>query len=157
MDVFSAAEEIMENALVSSLSYVTSSGEVSTHPMLPLYSRERKKLYMTSSILFSKKIEHIKRNPKVGVLFSGRQFIRTPTYSALHLKGDAKIYEEDLHKGWEWLVDLWRKKEPYIDSFLKQRIALPLFWERVIIEITPRELLLWKDGDISTEPLRWRA
>ncbi|MCX8201059.1 MAG: pyridoxamine 5'-phosphate oxidase family protein [Candidatus Caldarchaeum sp.] len=157
MDIFNSAEDIMENALVSSLSYLTPAGTISTHPMLPLYSRERKKLYMTSSILFSKKIEHIKKNPKVGVLFSGRQFIKTQNYSVLHLKGDAKIYEEDLHSGWEWLVELWRKKEPYIDGFIRQRLALPLFWERVIIEITPRELYLWKDGDLSKEPLRWRA
>lgn len=157
MEIFAIAEEIMEKALVSSLSYLTPTGEISTHPMLPLYSRERKKLYMTSSILFSKKVEHIKKYPKVGVLFSGRQFIKTPTYSALHVKGDAKIYEDDLHNGWEWLIELWRKKEPYIEGFIKQRIALPLFWERIIIEITPREMLLWEDGNIGKEPLRWRS
>ncbi|MEM0440449.1 MAG: pyridoxamine 5'-phosphate oxidase family protein [Candidatus Caldarchaeum sp.] len=157
MDVFTAAEEIMENALVSVLSYRTQSGRISSHPMLPLYSRERKKLYMTSSILFSKKAEHIKKNPKVGVLFSGRQFIKLPSYSALHLKGDARVIEDDLHDGWSWLVELWRKKEPYIESFIKQRVALPLFWERVIIEITPREMLLWKNGVLRNEPLRWKA
>ncbi|MDJ0272748.1 MAG: pyridoxamine 5'-phosphate oxidase family protein [Candidatus Caldarchaeum sp.] len=157
MNVFEEAEEIMENALVSSLSVVTPSGEVLTNPMLPLYSRERKKLYMTSSILFSKKINYIKQNPRVGVLFSGRPFIKTPRYSALHVKGDAKIYEENLHSGWEWLVDLWRAKEPYIEAFIKQRVALPLFWERAVIEIEPRELLLWPGGDFSREPLRWRA
>ncbi|MEM4274219.1 MAG: pyridoxamine 5'-phosphate oxidase family protein [Candidatus Caldarchaeum sp.] len=157
MNVFEEAEEIMENALVSSLSVVTPSGEVLTNPMLPLYSRERKKLYMTSSILFSKKINYIKQNPRVGVLFSGRPFIKTPRYSALHIKGDAKIYEENLHSGWEWLVELWRAKEPYIEAFIKQRLALPLFWERAVIEIEPREMLLWPDGDLSRAPLRWRA
>lgn len=157
MDVFTTAEEIMENALVSVLSYQTSAGTISSHPMLPLYSRERKKLYMTSSILFSKKTEHIKKNPKVGVLFSGRQFIKTPYYAVLHLKGDAHVIEDDLHNGWEWLVELWRKKEPYIDSFIKQRVALPLFWERIIIEINPREMLLWQNGDTTKEPLKWKA
>jgi general stress protein 26 len=151
------AETIMENALVSYLSVVTPSGDVLTSPMLPLYSRERKRLYMTSSILFSKKIDYIRKNPRVGVLFSGSQYIKAPFYAAVHVKGDAKVYEEDLHNGWMWLVDLWRRKEPYIDAFLKQRVALPLFWERAVIEITPREILLWENGDVQREPWRWRA
>jgi general stress protein 26 len=62
--------------------------------MLPLYSRERKRLYMTSSILFSKKIDYIRKNPRVGVLFSGSQYIKAPFYAAVHVKGDAKVYEE---------------------------------------------------------------
>ncbi|MCS6768948.1 MAG: pyridoxamine 5'-phosphate oxidase family protein [Candidatus Caldarchaeum sp.] len=155
MDVFEAAEKIMENALVSALSVASPKGQVSTHPMLPLYSRERKKLYFTSSILFSRKVEHIKTNPKVGVLFSGRQFINTPSYAAVHVKGDAKIYEENLNNGWMWLLDLWTRKEPYIGAYIKQRLALPLFWERIIIEVTPREILLWDDGDVSKQPRRW--
>jgi len=155
MDVFEKAETIMENALVSALSLVSPSGQVSTHPMLPLYSRERRKLYFTSSILFSKKAEYIKKNPKVGVLFSGRQFIKTPFYAAVHLKGDARVYEENLHDGWMWLLDLWRKKEPYIEAYIKQRVALPLFWERIVIEVEPREILLWEEGDVSKEPRRW--
>jgi len=156
MDILEKAETIMENALVASLSTVTPSGDVSTHPMLPLYSRERKKLYFTSSILFSKKIEHIKRNPRVGVLFSGRDFIKAPFHAVVHLKGDAKVYDQDLHEGWMWLVELWRRKEPYIDAFIKQRVALPLFWERAVIEVTPREILFWEGGDVSRTPERWR-
>lgn len=157
MDALETAENVMENSLVAALSVVTPLGHVSTHPMLPLYSRERKKLYLTSSVLFSKKVEYIKKNPKVGVLFSGRQFIKTPAYAVVHVKGDAKVYEDNLHEGWQWLVDLWRKKEPYIESFIKQRVALPLFWERIVIEITPREILVWDEGDVSSEPRMWRG
>ena len=31
--------------------------------------------------------------------------------------------------------------------FLKVRVALPLFFERALIEITPRRVLFWSDGD----------
>ncbi|MEM3124077.1 MAG: pyridoxamine 5'-phosphate oxidase family protein, partial [Nitrososphaerota archaeon] len=120
-------EQVFEGALVSILSYPTRGGWISSHPMLPLYDREKGRLYFTSSILFSKKLEHIKKNPKVSVLFSGREFIKAPQYHVVHVKGDAKIYDEDVHSGWMWLLEIWRKKEPYIDAFLKQRIALPLF------------------------------
>ena len=36
--------------------------------------------------------------------------------------------------------------------FLKQRVALPLFFERSLIEITPRRVLYWADGDAATAP-----
>ena len=32
-------------------------------------------------------------------------------------------------------------------AFLKARVALPLFFERALIEITPRRVLYWADGD----------
>ncbi|GBC69955.1 hypothetical protein HRbin01_01662 [archaeon HR01] len=146
--------EVLDGALVSVLSYDDGSGGVSSHPMLPLYNPENKKLYFTSSILFSRKIQKIKRNPKVSVIFTGRNFIRASKYHVVLVRGDAKIYEKDLHEGWEWLLSLWRKKEPYIDAFLKQRIALPLFWERAVIEVTPAETLVWEGGDTSREPVK---
>ena len=37
------------------------------------------------------------------------------------------------------------------------RVALPLFFERAVIEITPERCLLWEDGDTSREPLRFLA
>jgi general stress protein 26 len=146
--------EIFDGALVSVLSYDDGAGGVSSHPMLPLYNPENKKLYFTSSILFSRKIQKIKKCPRVSVIFTGRDFIKSPRYHVVLVKGDARVYEEDLHNGWEWLLRLWRKKEPYIDSFLKQRISLPLFWERAVIEVTPVEILVWAGGDTSGEPVR---
>ena len=37
-------------------------------------------------------------------------------------------------------------------SFLKARVALPLFFERALIEIVPRRVLYWPDGDASVAP-----
>jgi hypothetical protein len=37
-------------------------------------------------------------------------------------------------------------------SFLKARVALPLFFERSLIEITPTRVLYWADGDPATAP-----
>jgi hypothetical protein len=39
-----------------------------------------------------------------------------------------------------------------IDAFLKMRVALPLFFERAVIEITPETCLYWVDGDTSRTP-----
>jgi ABC-type cobalamin/Fe3+-siderophores transport system ATPase subunit len=67
-------------------------------------------------------------------------------------EGTAKVGEENIHHGWEKLLPLWRKKEPFIDNFVKMRYALPLFWERSIIEINPTKLYLWPNGDTDKPP-----
>lgn len=35
------------------------------------------------------------------------------------------------------MLPLWLKKEPVVAKLLKLRLALPLFWERSVIEVTP--------------------
>jgi len=62
------------------------------------------------------------------------------------------VIEEDPHGGWERLLPIWEKKEPSIVYFLTQRVALPLFFERSLIEITPRRALYWADGNAATAP-----
>ena len=47
---------------------------------------------------------------------------------------------------------IWEVKEPSIVAFLKVRVALPLFFERALIEVTPRRVLYWSDGDAATAP-----
>lgn len=145
-------EDVLEGALVAILTVVNERNEPVSHPMLPLYDRDRGLLYFTSSVLFSKKLEHIKKNPRVSVLISRREYVKSDRYHAVEIKGDARVLEQDLSREWQKLLPLWRKKEPYIDAYLKQRFALPLFWERAIIEVRPRKVMVWRDGDLEKEP-----
>jgi hypothetical protein len=68
------------------------------------------------------------------------------------IQGDARVIEDDPHETWTQVLPLWRAQEPAIDFFLSKRIALPLFFERSLIEITPRRVLLWDDGDPASPP-----
>jgi len=144
-------ERLLEVALVGELTVVGPNGRPITHPLIPLYDGER--LYMHSSTLFSKKLEHIKRNPKVAVALSDPVAMKGNPDRAT-IQGTARIIEDDPHSQWEGLIlGLWRRKEPVIDSFLKMRVALPLFFERAVIEITPERCLYWAEGDTSRAPL----
>ena len=148
-------EKILENALVCAFTCLDYRNRPVTHPLLPLYDKKTGKLYFTSSILFSKKLEYIKNNPKVAALFSNRKHIPNIGDDEFHVvlvKGDATVDESDIHHGWERLVPLWQRKEPYITAFIKQRIALPLFWERAVIELTPRKIYVWEHGYMSKDP-----
>jgi len=148
----SAVTEVFENALICEFTVLSKTGRPVTHPLLPLYDHETGRLFLTSSVLFSKKLDHIRKNPKVAALFSNRAAIQTLPYRVVLVKGEASIAEEDIHHGWERLLPLWRKKEPYIDNYVKMRYALPLFWERSVIEVSPVKVYLWPQGDTGTAP-----
>ena len=142
-------EALLQAALVGELTVVDGNGRPVTYPLIPLYDGER--VYLTSSTLFSRKLEHIKANPKVAVSLTDPIAVGGRTDRAT-IQGDARIIEEDPHGGWERLLPIWEKKEPSIVYFLKERVALPLFFERSLIEITPRRVLYWADGDAGTAP-----
>jgi general stress protein 26 len=143
------AAELFERALVAELTVVDPNGRPVTYPLIPLWDGER--LYMTSSTLFSRKLEHIARNPRVSVSVTDPIAVGGRTDRAT-IQGDARVIAEDPHGGWERLLPIWSAKEPAIVAFLKQRVALPLFFERALIEITPRRVLYWPSGDAATAP-----
>ena len=142
-------EGLLDAALVGELTVVDSTGHPVTYPLIPLYDGER--IYLTSSTLFSKKLEHIKANLKVSLSLTDPVAVGGRTDRAT-IQGDARIIDEDPHGGWERLLPIWEKKEPSIVYFLTQRVALPLFFERSLIEIAPRRALYWPDGDAGSAP-----
>jgi hypothetical protein len=107
---------------------------------------------MTSSTLFSRKLGHIAGNPNVAVSVTdpvavgGRE-------DRVTIQGTARVIDDDPHGGWERLLPIWSAKEPAIVAFLKRRVALPLFFERALIEVTPRRILYWADGSAATAPI----
>lgn len=147
-----AVTEVFAKALVCEFTVLSQAGRPITHPLVPLYDTETGKLFVTSSVLFSKKLDHIRKNPKVGALFSNRAALRVSPYRIVHVKGDARIIEGDVHHGWERLLPMWREKEPYIDNYVKMRYALPLFWERSVVEISPTKIYHWPEGNTDTAP-----
>jgi general stress protein 26 len=145
-----AVEELLEVALVSELTVLDENGTPVTYPLIPLYDGER--IYMTSSVLFSKKLEHIKTNPRVSVTITDPVAAPVDPFRRATVQGDARIIEDDLHSGWERLLPMWVAKEPIISDLVKKRFAMPLFWERAIIEITPKRGLIWPEGRTDQTP-----
>ena len=143
-------KDLLENALVCEFTVVGKRGEPVTHPLLPLWDGER--IYMTSSVSFSRKLDHIKRDPRVSLAITD-PVAAGGLEARCTIQGTARIIEDDPHETWEQVLPLWRAKEPAIDFFLSKRFALPLFFERALIEVTPRRVLYWADGDAATAPV----
>jgi general stress protein 26 len=141
--------DLLDSALVGELTVVDPNGRPVTYPLIPLWDGER--IYMTSSTLFSRKLEHIKGNAKVAVSITDPVAVDGRTGRAT-IQGDARVIDEDPHGGWERLLEIWERKEPAIVAFLKARVALPLFFERALIEITPRRVMYWADGQPMNSP-----
>ena len=142
-------ERLLEAALVGELTVVDDRGRPITYPLIPLYDGER--IYLTSSTLFSRKLEHIRANPRVALSITDPVALGGLPDRAT-FQGDARVIDEDPHGGWERLLPIWERKEPSIVLFLKARVALPLFFERALIEITPRRVAWWADGDTAAAP-----
>jgi hypothetical protein len=144
-----AAAELFDEALVAELTVVDADGRPVTYPLIPLWDGER--VYMTSSTLFSRKLEHIGGNGRVSVAVTNPASVGGRE-DRVTVQGDARVIAEDPHGGWERLLPNWSAKEPAIVAFLKARVALPLFFERALIEIVPRRVLYWPDGDTTRAP-----
>src|SRR5215213_9475610 len=146
----SPVAELLQAALVGELTAIDTAGRPVTYPLIPLWDGEH--VYLTSSTLFSRKLEHIKGNGKVSLSITDPISVGGRSDRAT-IQGDARVIEEDPHGGWERLLPIWERKEPSIVYFLKQRVALPLFFERSLIEITPRRVLYWPDGSPGHAPV----
>ena len=141
--------ELVDAALVTELSVVRGDGRPLTYPLIPLWDGER--VLMTSSILFSRKLEHIKDNGRVSLSFSDPIALGGRPDRAL-IQGDARVVDGDPHTEWQRVLPLWSAKEPSVLQFLKARVAFPLYFERGVIEFTPLRLFYWADGDTSRPP-----
>lgn len=143
--------DLLDKALVCELTVVDECGRLHTDPLIPLWDGSR--ILMTSSILFSRKLERIKANPRVCVSLSDPVGIPREPFLRATIQGDARILDGDLHRDWyRRTFDLWIEKEPVVRKLLRFRFALPLFWERSVIEIEPRRVIRWYDGDTTRRP-----
>lgn len=145
------AEDVFRRALVCEFTVISPSGRPITHPMIPLFDGE--KIYLHSSILFSKKLDHVKANPKVSIAVTDLGATHGPPLEhRVTVQGDAAVLEDDPHTTWQRILPLWIEKEPIVKEFYAKRVALPLFWERALIEITPRRVLIWPGGETDRAP-----
>jgi general stress protein 26 len=144
-----AVVELVEAALVTELSVVRPDGRPMTYPLIPMWDGER--VVMTSSVLFSRKLEHLKADPRVSLSLSDPVALGGRADRAT-IQGTARVIDGDPHTDWERVLPLWSAKEPAILAFLKARVAFPLFFERAVIEVTPGRAFYWADGDTSAAP-----
>ena len=66
-----AVVDLLDKALVAELTVIDSKGLPRTDPLIPLWDGEH--VLMTSSVLFSRKLQDLKRNPRVADARAGKR------------------------------------------------------------------------------------
>jgi hypothetical protein len=117
--------------------------------MVPLLWGDR--ILLTSSVLDCTKLDHIKANHRVSFSVTNPDAIGTFT-GKVTVQCDARVADDDLHAGWERLLDNWERKDPTTLSLMKSRRAFPLIFERALIELAPRRTWFWPDGRTDKPP-----
>ncbi|MGH2725029.1 MAG: pyridoxamine 5'-phosphate oxidase family protein [Actinomycetota bacterium] len=146
-----SVEDVLNAALVCEFTVLNDRGDPVTHPMIPLY--DGAKVWLHSSVLFSKKLQHLRANPRVSLSVSDLTATHgDPMARRVTVQGDARVIDDDPHSAWERILPLWIAKEPIVKAFFAKRVALPLFWERALIEVTPRRVYVWEDGRTDAPP-----
>jgi len=141
------AIDVFENYLICEFTTI-SNGKPVTFPLLYFYESSTGLFTVTSSILFSRKIENIKDNSKVSLLFSNPTGSGIDKHAVL-VQGVARIEDSDLDHGWERFLNDWREKEPYIDDFLAEREKFGWFWKRIVVRVEPKKIMAWKNGNTA--------
>lgn len=100
-----------------------------------IYFYERGKFIITSSVVFSEKLNNIKINSKVTLLVSDKG-------GELVINGKAKLIDEDLENSWINFRDEWFSMDNFAARLYETRDFLPQFWKRILIVITPERIIL---------------
>lgn len=130
-----------------------------TWPCLPYYDEASGQILLSVSIAFPIKAFNARQHPQVSLLYSdptGSKLDRAP---ALLIQGDATV-KELLDYSSPAMRSAFRallKRQPDSRRMLSNRIMRSLFgwyiFQRLLITIRPRRLLIWQEGDFSVAPI----
>lgn len=154
-------QEIFEKYLTAEFTYLD--GKIPrTIAVLPYYDSKKKSIVITTSPAFYRKVTCVKKNPKVSVLFSNSKYSGIEGNAVVLVQGVARVLEnieENLHYIMNLMInyrDCWKKQVvELMAKELRSAIAKRLMdWYvyRIIINVEPRKLLIWKDGNLENIP-----
>ncbi len=144
-------------------------GMTVTWPVSARYFPEREQFMLTTSIGFSQKAGHIRRNPRVAMLFSNPTgsglagLPGQPNPPAVLVQGDATIGDqvmtspnevEGLHE--YWLESIFKRQPSswQVSGNPLMRSMMDWYYLRLLICVTPRAFTWWPGGDFSQPGLK---
>lgn len=151
------ADDVMRSDLTAVLSYLTPArGAVPTAVApLGLADRERGIVTFSTSLGFGKKLERIRRDPKVALAYHAREHgLGGGGTRYVLVQGDATY---DATPDREWLEEMAVQVEPFMGPPRRGR----LFWdrwlqeyytERVRVDVAVRRVVTWPDLRCAGEP-----
>jgi len=150
-------EAVFREFRTCEFSTLAADGTPISWPMLPFYRVSTGEFMTTTSIGLPDKAINIRRNPHVSLLFSdatGSGLFDTP---AVLVQGDAAAPDEIKTSigGFQDEIMLVYRRQPagaMYTSNAAMRWFSDWYFMRLEITVTPRRILWWEHGDLSSEP-----
>ncbi len=154
-------EDVFRNCLTCVVTTVSDGGPVS-YPLLPDYIPETRKIILSSAPAFSKKVESVRKHPKISLLFSNSTGSEPRKGPVVLVQGTATIDDKDFYANARFIErfvpNLFRKQPssmrlfaPGIGGWFTRKL-MGWYLYRIFIEVTPERILAWEDGDQNIEP-----
>ncbi|MCS7144245.1 MAG: hypothetical protein NZ879_04415 [Archaeoglobaceae archaeon] len=154
-------EEIFQSYLTAEFTYMDGKNP-RTIAVLPYYDSNRKSIVITTSPAFYRKVECVKKNPRVSILFSNSKFSGIEGNAVVLVQGFAKV-DEDIEKNMNYLLflmmnqkDNWKKTvvAKMVEELMSPLAKKLMDWYvyRIVIEIKPQRILFWRDGNLDNPP-----
>ncbi len=127
-----------------------------TWPIAP-FLLESGEFLITSSIGISQKVLHVRRNPRVSMLFSNPTSSNLANPPAVLVQGYAKAPDEIMTtiKGFEKQLMTICQRQPASEFYSSNPVTRYLFdwyYMRLLIYVTPTKILWWDNSDFSRPP-----
>ncbi len=137
-----------------------SDGIPRTWPAVPLLLPDPARFVLSTSIGFAVKAVNIRRDPRVSLLFSdptGSDLVDAPAvlvHGTATVSDSVQTWNEDLGAHWRRVAALQPVSRLFSQT-APARWFMDWYYMRLLITVTPDELLWWAGGDTSVSPQRW--
>lgn len=151
-------EEVFREFRTCEMATIARDGSPITWPTLPFWRPNEGNFLITTSIGLPHKALHIRRNPRVSVLFSDPTASGLTNPPAVLVQGDATAPDEveTSLENFEDELRLVLRRQPAGGNYSANPLTRYLFdwyYMRLMIHLTPRRILWWPGGDFEQAPL----
>jgi hypothetical protein len=153
-------KEVLSRFYTCEVTTINRQGQPITWPSLPYYDEASGAIILTASIAFPVKAFNARNRPQVSLLFSDPTGSNLDHPPAVLVQGDATVSELVDYSRPE-VLSLFRvtaDRQPDSQNFLSNRLMRRLFswylFQRLVITVQPRRLLIWPEGDFGLSPTR---
>ena len=100
-----------------------------------------------------KRVENVRRHPRVAILFSPAGSGPEEPKHVLLMQGLAEIDDTNLESGWKRYFAGWaRRQRDARASLARMEQVMPGYTERAIIRVRPTRFLGWPEGNFQQAP-----
>jgi len=139
----------------------TPAGTPSTFPLSGRWNPRTGTFLFTTSVGFARKARNVRRDPRMAILWSYPVGSGLDPAPVVLVQGDGRV-RDDLAQNavaFAGMAEAWAQAQPsfrMIWDSRRWRWWCRYYLARIFIEVTPRRIRAWRDGDTSRAPFEAR-